>query len=567
MKNKLSLEGVDYSPYIRGLDLIDLEVGAGERASTFGVSSEVAFFGKAYEFLLNRFFKDCSGITEEIKGVLFIGSCNKEIEILIRADAVSLRAFDCEIDVVITNEQKINQFLIYLKTTRIGRNGFDQAINHIMTPYAVQPGWVIYVLILIRSILFLIITIPAFIINQLQNIKEAYDKLITGTGRNAVTPLVREIFDYHCQVNGFVFKSSIFNAPTSPYYNCGIICLQNDRGIDSRDLKSGANWQANNEPFETLEEILDFLATTFNADWRIVGNELIFEKYTKIWEIAKNNTFFSIGKLDIRNADTTYEWDVAKQNATFKADYTRDQHDSQGNGLLNYGYTEVLNWNPQKRETIRGIQRVSIPFSPIRVSFDQVSFDSSNKLFNFEFQMDAFRAGAARFDLDLLGGLGNIGLNNAPIPNATRLVIFDSQINSQLKLICFEDISNRRAPRIQGVRFARRIIDNSQSLLPFFFFDYNIPLYVERGHRSGLNTLYENFFEVDDPNNGRGNFLIIGEVTFDFSCSALDVLLDRAPLVGIETPFGIGIAEKFTIDFEACRVSAEGIKILCNFEP
>jgi hypothetical protein len=564
MKNKLILEGVDYSQHIRGLDTIQLEVGAGERASTFGVSSEVAFFGKAYEFLLNRFFKNCSGITQEIEGVLYIASCNREIDILIRADAVSLRAFDCEMDVLITNEQRENDFLIYLKTTRIGRNGFDTAINHIMTPYAVQPGWVVYFLIFFRSLFFIILS-PTFLLGQFAKIKEAYDRLVTGTGRNAVTPLIREIFNYHCQANGFTFKSSIFNAPTSPYYNCGLICLQNDRGIDSRDLKSGANWQPNNEPFETLEEILDFLALTFNADWRIVGSELIFEHYPKIYNLA--DVRFSVGKLDIRNANTTYEWDVAQQNATFKADYTRDQHDSQGNGLLNYGYMEVLNWNPQKKETIRGTRQVRIPFSPIRVSFDQVSFEASDKLFNFEFQMDAFRAGAGKFDLDLLGGLGNIGLNNAPIPNPFRLIIFDNQINSQLKLVCFDDISDRRAPRIQGVRFASRVLNNSISLLSYRFFDYNIPLYVEKGHRSGLNTLYENFFEVDDPNNSEGNFLIIGEVNFDFSCSTLDVLLEKAPLVGIETPFGIGLAEKFTIDFEACRVSAEGIKILCNFEP
>jgi len=563
MSNKLILEGKDFTNSIRGLDTITLEIGAGERASTFGVSSEVAFFGKAYDFLKARFFQNCLGGTEEISGVLYIGSCNREIDILIRADAVTLRAFDCEMDVLITNEQEVNDFLIYLKTTRIGRNNFDSAVDHPMLPYATQPGWVVYFLIFFRSIFFLAVA-PSFLVGQFGKIKEAYDRLITGTGRYAVTPLIREIFQHHCNFNNFNFVSSIFTAPTSPYYNCGLVCLQNDRGIDFRDLKTGANWQPNNEPFETLEELLDYLAVTFNADWRIVGNDLIFEHYPKIYDLA--DVRFTLGKLDIRNANTTYQWDVEAQNATFKADYVRDQHDAQGNGLLNYGYTEVLNWNPQKKETIRGTKGVRIPFSPVRVSFDQVSLEASDKVFNFEFQMDAFRAGAGNFTLDVLGGLGNIGINNAPIDNADRLVIFDNQINSELKLICFESNLDRRAPRIVGKEFTRRVVFNSQLLLPFRFFDYNIPLYVVKDHRSGENTLYENFFEIDDPMNSNGNFLTIGEINFDFNCSLLGVLLERAPLVGIETPFGIGLAEKFTIDFEACRVSAEGIKILCNFE-
>jgi len=57
----------------------------------------------------------------------------------------------------------------------------------------------------------------------------------------------------------------------------------------------------------------------------------------------------------------------------------------------------------------------------------------------------------------------------------------------------------------------------------------------------------------------------LGNTTFDLDCSNLNKLIDNAPLVGIQTRYGVGIADRYTVDVRKCQITADSIKILCNF--
>ncbi len=545
--NKLIIEGRDLTKFVRGLQDITFDIENTSNASALAISATLDFFDVGYEFLKQSFFSDCGGNVVELLGVIQLDNC-ANIEVVIRADAVTHKTKDCEFSANITNVDNLNKIINYLQRTTIGDNGFDTNVQHPRVRYASQPGFIIYFLVIFRGIIQFILTTINVLVTLVTfgqvSIEwgKRFDEFISGTGRYIVSPLIRDIFNYHCGQLNIQFISSIFNSDTSLYSNAALFLNQNTRGAR---IDSNQNWISDNNPFDSLEDILNELAILFNAEWKVINDKLYFER----WDYFQRNAEILL-TVD-ETLENEYSFDVSRINATFNASYARDGFDSEGNNSMNYGYTETVNWNPNEKTTIRGVRLVKPQFAPMRGSYDRVTLEDSRRQRTENLIFDEFRAGRGTFaGIDPTGGFGI----KTRADKADDIVIIDKDVCSELKVI----VLRRGFSRTNAKVIRREILSARRK-----FYDYNYPMYFTQDYPE--NTLYANFFEIDDPNNGEGNIILLGNTTFDLDCSNLNRLIDNAPLVGIQTRYGVGIADRYTVDVRKCQITADSIKILCNF--
>jgi hypothetical protein len=213
--------------------------------------------------------------------------------------------------------------------TRDGRRFWD--IPHVEVPYCLffEPSAIQYFIIVIGSFisltfiimqpLFFIIGVIVGIINaiisflgslfggepislddvwdsatsgfdQFRSIfTEQLPKWMTGCGDAHYGVLVRSyinnaIFAVDPTVT---FESSILNNPSNAYYNLCLLNSPNDEGREDFHDYTNVNGNAyvyfsRNAPNWTLGELLDRLATVFNAEWYLDGTVLRFEKRSSI---------------------------------------------------------------------------------------------------------------------------------------------------------------------------------------------------------------------------------------------------------------------------------------------
>jgi hypothetical protein len=498
---------------------------------------------------------------------------------------------ECKIEANFTSETPEDLLIQKLKKTYLGDNGFDEAFEHPRKYYANQPGWIVGFLIFFRTIFFIAITIIITNINilivainvviitinviitivnvlslgtadiekldtiktiKLDDIFSPIDNVITGAGRYAICPLVREIYGHHCAAYGLTFQSSIFNDPNSQYYNFGLFLLQNDKGIEEDDNE---NWQYNNEPAENIMRLLDILATAFNAEWLLIENTLIFER--KDWFIKNLEVRFN---AQIDSESTGYSHDGSKLYGSWRGEYRRDSLDDMGNGMLNYGYADDVEWNDPPSENQKGQKEVYLELGAVRHSFDRVSAVDSGKFINLSFQIDMFRSGKGPLNFAIFPGFPGLRKNFG----TTRedMLIIGNHTCQHLKGLCFVKNLNRKdAKLIKRPAFPTPLVVAEYGAVEFF--DYNYPMYFDEFYPE--KELYQNFHHIDNPRLNLNNRIISGTIEFELDCNLVLDLTKRAPLIGIQTPFGIAKAENYVIDFNNCKITAQNIEILCNF--
>lgn len=586
--NRIILGGIDFTPSVEGIQDVTMEVGTTENRSAFSVSSDITFTEESYEFVRNHFWLNCDGVNQILYGTFIPDGCSLTIPIVIRSDSMTYLPHLCRIEANFTSETKEDQLVQKLQKTYLGDNGFDTAFEHPRVYYANQPGFIMAFLYFFRGLFFILMLSISFSINSIvvgingillaingilkvidfltpgvdvptiklvEFIKPSkffakFDNFISGTGRYAITPLIREIYDHHCAVHGITFRSSIFKDTNSPYYNVGLFLLQNDRGVEQADDQ---NWQHQNEPFENILEILDMLKEPFNAEWILIENELIFER--KDWFLDNLEIRYSV---DLKKESTGYNHDATRMYGGWSGDYNRDQLDEMGNGMMNYGYSDAVEWNDPVSENQRGVKQVNVPFGPVRHSFDRTSLDASTKNFNNEFAMDIFRTGDYPLGGDLFAGFP--GISKSFGTTSTDLVIIGNHTTQYMKLLALRLDLNRRDAKI----IKKSIGFESTNNFGFQeFFDANYPLYIDEFAED--KELYQNFHYIDNPRTKENNRLITGQYEFELDCNMVDLLIRRAPITGIETPFGKARAQRWIIDFNRCKIIPQNIEILCNF--
>jgi hypothetical protein len=254
-------------------------------------------------------------------------------------------------------------------------------------------------------------------------------RAINGCGDGHPAPLVHQYLDHACGKCGLTLSSSIFG-PGGAYRNVAFFYAPVDGGREKYQ-----SWIEDNKPLYTLEVFLKLLSQTFNADYRVVGNVLTFER-RDFFGPASPALDLSAGYAhpDVLEICYKYSKDTPPAYGDFR--YSKDAMDWVGNEAINY-YDSVVEWKDPASQypQFNGKKDVQIPFAPARFRDDGIEDDVLTYWNN--------------------GDLGELYVGS----EYNNLLIMPQHVCTQPKLLFLEDNfdwNNARVIRIQkpdGINF------------------------------------------------------------------------------------------------------------------
>jgi hypothetical protein len=362
------------------------------KVATF--EGEITFINETYSFLMDKLVDNPiyanTGLVQGIP-IRIVDLCDNKTVFVgeIRADTLDFCDRDCFITATPINASPQKRFIDFFESTYISEPiSTREQINHPKMMYAQvsggnATGFLIGALIFIARIILGILDIFYDIIRTLLNILT----LGTLSGKFKVidlTPVIRALNDagtglafYHptpyirtyinetiALVNqkagtNITFKSSIFDFG-SPYYDTVYLYSDYNIGRDIDFNRLDAVGLITNEPLKTGADLLDELKTVFNADWRLIGNELIFER----------KDFFEQVGVDIRQFKTCYTLRDAPLPQAIEIKYSDDGSNTEANTNGYYDYFELWNKEPFSPRQ-KGLQNITIPFGRSRQLYDE----------------------------------------------------------------------------------------------------------------------------------------------------------------------------------------------------
>jgi hypothetical protein len=235
----------------------------------------------------------------------------------------------------------------------------------------------------IMGLLVLLLPLVAVILLLFGVLGQLY-RTIFNTGQAHIAPYIRSYIQNICEECGYVFdstpfnantgggdinigKGSIFNSPSSPYYNATYLHANGAAGVrwTSKYVGTATNikFQSENSPLITAADFLNSLKSTFNADWFTVNGVLYFQRKDDLpTSIIVDFTQPEAQEQIVGCIE--YEMVQLDRPAFVKYEYNSDSVEQRGNYAKSF-YNEVL----QVAENIldptftKGITKV-VPFAP-----------------------------------------------------------------------------------------------------------------------------------------------------------------------------------------------------------
>lgn len=562
--NRVYINGADVSDDItEGLEDITLELGLNTSTKTIGkvLSTDMTATGSTYEYLRDLFFKKCGDWTNTATGLFQTSICGGiEVETKITSEGVEWCPEDEEIRFNLKSEDEISRAYARLDSEYITENGFRDTNDTPIMYYASQPNWIQWTLLLatiqIRFILNLIDTTINTLceavtlgfgkckLNLSATLFRTFDTWITGLGRWTVAPLVREILVHQCNAVGLTFSSSIFE-PTSSRYNLAYLCLEGGEHGDYKDTSRVRRLEVfeANAPAKTTIELLTELGQVFNADFRIIGSTLHFERVDYFDDIRTkkllNTEDFC---LDDPICISHYTKDAC---AYGEYSYTNDAFDLAGNGTMRLHYADRYTFNEDPYNPAqKGKCARSFAFGPARFMFDE-KLRQTKGFFNYELVLDGFRRDpeGLGFFIENFFTLDGIHRNNDLILTGNML--------AYPKLLVLENNFDRLDAKVIKRKTATTPNGKGQ------YFVYNEPMHVEQ--------LFNDFLFLDNPriNNRRYE---IADFTIECDCEVIKDVIKNFHNLYIENPHTKIIPEKIAVQItdNKASVTFSGLIGLCN---
>ena len=421
MSLKIELNGSLITGRIDGTDNFEVTQSRDKNehrtAKTF--SSELTFYDDGFDIIKAQLIDNPNGFFNTVNVKVFDDCCGKAVfEGVIRGDSIDWCDPGCSVSANLTEEPEefncIKSTLIY-----DNHDGFlnrDQPVVR----YCVEtrPSFIhfclifiyfvldlillailipiIAVIFVIFSIVFAICLVIAAIlliipgvdppdcsggfanpINVINQILEAYDNLqdkLIQCGRFHPSPYLREYMKNVCKKCGLEFQSSILNDPSSVYYRAAFFSAEvrqgKDQGSTNYDLIT------ENLPLYTGERFLnEILSPTFNGDWRIIGNTLIFEREDYFFS---GPTWINTGQLDdegrLINSSVCFNWIDEERFAYGRFEFAKDPQEYLGTEAFDR-YNEIIDWNVPPDPSQSGEYLLSLTTAPARFRSDGVEFD------------------------------------------------------------------------------------------------------------------------------------------------------------------------------------------------
>jgi hypothetical protein len=312
--------------------------------------------------------------------------------------------------------------------------------------------------------------------------------------------LLRSYISTTCGLCGLNFQSSILNDPASLYFNTLLWSSPVEKGILNSIPSGGLIEQ--NKPIETLQTLLDnVLKPTFNGDYQIVGNTLIFERRdffqsTTTWIDAEQ----MLNNGNIIDNQICYSWIDRERWAFGRFEYSMDALDIIGNEAK-LRYNDIVEWNIPFNITQSGQYQNILPLSMARFRGDDV--DGEGTIFDI---LSFYQGGLINvFFYGIFSNDENQMMLNNHCGFNYKLLIWDGQNMDSGKIVHQFDESFTGGP----------VIVDGNTIDPDDLFNY--PFWFKEGN---TNNLYSLFHYIDDPRlpgSTQFNF----NFSFPFSCQQL----------------------------------------------
>jgi hypothetical protein len=368
---------------------------------------EITFINDTYHLLMNRLVDNPqysrSGLIQGVP-IRIVDLCDNRTVFVgeVRADTLDFCDTECYITAPPINASPQKRFLDFFESTYISEpESIRNTINHPKIVYAQVSGGnaVGYIIALLLSVVNVVLFALDLVVDIIRTI---INTLTLGFLRNKLrnfdlTPAIRALQDagtglayfhptpylrtYITETvalanqkadTNFTFRSSIFE-PNSPYYNAVYLYSDYQRGRDIDFNSLSDTGLITNEPLKTGADLLNDLKTVFNAEWRIIGNELVFER----------KDYFEQNGADIRQYKACYTLRDVPMPQAIEIKFTDDGSNTEANTNGYYDYFEIWNKEPFSPRQ-KGLQQVIIPFGRSRQLYDaNVDFSFTGKNINF----------------------------------------------------------------------------------------------------------------------------------------------------------------------------------------
>jgi hypothetical protein len=578
---KIKLNNVLITGRIEGTDNFEVtfrrEDNFGRTAKSF--SSELTFFDDGYQILKTALLDPANGYGLKVDVEIFDDCCSESVfKGVIRGDSIDWCEPDCSITAQIIEEQPlydcldskvipyvINQNLkVDLLYCIEGRPKFLHIIGAILLSligFIVSTVLLPFVLIIIiiSTFIYLICSVVALISfdltqqdcddsqtnpsNTIDLIQDLIDETVgffDTCNRKHPSMLLREYIALGCSGCGLNFQSSILTDPSSIYYNTVLWSAPVEKG--NSNTIAGGNLIPDNYPIETVKSFLDnVLKPTFNGDYQIVGNNLIFERKdyfntTTQWIDAED--LYNSGRIEENKI--CFSWIDRERWAFGRFEYNVDALDVIGNEAK-LRFNDIVEWNVPFNPTQKGEYTVSLPLSPARFRSDDV--DNEGTIFDI---------------LEVIqGGLLNLIFGSQFANQNKKAMLVNNHCGFNYKLLIwdgvdrdFATVKNDYSDSFTGgpVVVKGQVVDPDDR--------FNYPFWFKENNSNNLYTL---FHYIDDPRNPSANNFNF-QFSFQFECSDLNSF-DWAKTVRIPKNGSIefGKVRELKVNFINRTISVSGI--------
>lgn len=565
--NRIYINGSDYtSDAVDGIDDITIELGLNSETKTIGkvLSSDITFEGNAFKYLKNFFFANCDSWEKYLKSIFKTDICDGiNIEAELTSEGVEWNKTKDQIKVNLKSSDQVGRAYARLDSELLTDNGFIENNDTPIMYYVDQPNYLQWALFLVTVPIRIVINTIDEILKELCEIStlgfgkcdinisgavfSTFDTWITGTGRWAPAPLVREMINYQCQQVGLKFVSSILNDPTSIRYNLSLFCLTGGENGDYKNTSKPeiARVLKANEPLFTTIGFLQELSNVFAADYRIIDGTLYFERID-FFDKLRTKKLFNLKDVCPED-DIILSYNTIDACAYGQYSYTQDSFDQDGNSTLRIHYEDKVEYNEPYNPSQKGKCSRQLNFSPARFMFDKKAYNKGG-FFNFIKLMDEFRDGPDSF-------LSEVFFDNEGVIRKYDLVLSSSQLSSH-KLLVLENGFNRKDAAVVKTPLAKK--DKKQ------YWIYNSPMHIDE--EAEYSELVKDFYkDIDNPRLKKDRYKL-SDIELTCNCDYIETIINDFQKIYIETEDGKAIPNGVDITISGSTVTMvfKDIRVLCD---
>lgn len=574
---RLYIGGVDVTNDVTGLKTFDIDIAVDETGTVQKtLSGDIKIKNAVYQSLVKTYWQSCKNFNKTIPASFYTDICGGiRIGLVVTVQGMDYYPNQEYIQLPLKTIDDSEKCQKRLSTELVYENGFLESETIPKIDFSTQPNSNALIIILLKAALTGVIApllIWAFAItnaielicktinlipgididcpeaediNPFGKLYDYIDEFISGAGKWAPAPLIREMIEFQAAQCGLKFESSILNDPSSSRYNLSWFTLGAGKFGTYRDkseIKAREIFLENADLFATTD-LLERLKVPFEAEYKIIGDTLYFERFDFFERFANFQIYDATD-----DCDACYSYDLGDLCAAGEYSFTQDPIDQEGNKVLaslyreNYSFTDNLDNTSQSGKCLR----IS-DFGPARFMYDIESFNRNGWL-DFEHAIDDFRAGKKQFDLFAFA-FGNSG-----VKRENDLIVSTGQ-TSKGKLLVLEDNFDRNSSRVIRKPFKDG------------YWYYNHPMYYAPKVLGELNSsgLFEDYGFMADPSQKK-DIILLRDLTTNCDCGAIKNILERFHQCYIKTPMGKGIPGAYKIRFKETSIELvmSNIKVWCQ---